>query len=112
MVIASISLLLLGAVFGVALALKIFQEQTPTLVIAVIHGIAAATGLLIAVLAALQPDAASSVKAGASLLIVAALGGFVLLSSHFRGVRHSKPLVVVHAAVAVSGVGSLAYSLL
>lgn len=112
MVIASISLLLLGALFGVALALKIFQGGTPSLVVAVVHGIAAATGLLIAALAALQPGAAAAVKVGAGLLIVAALGGFVLLTTHFREAEHSKPLVVLHALIAVTGVGSLAYSLL
>lgn len=46
------------------------------------------------------------------MLVVAALGGFYLLSCHVRGIPHPKPVVVIHALAAVCGVGVLGYTLL
>ena len=47
-----------------------------------------------------------------AILVVAALGGFYLLSFHIRKERHPKAVIVVHALIAVAGFLTLLYTIL
>lgn len=107
----SIVLFLTAAVGGLVMAVKIFKGQVPPVLLAVGHGALAATALVLVLLAALAPAAPPLVKYGAGILVIAALGGFFLLSFHLRKLPHPKGVVAVHALVAVAGVGCLLLAL-
>jgi hypothetical protein len=47
-----------------------------------------------------------------AVLALAALGGFFLLSFHLRGKPHPWVVVVLHALLAVGGLGCLVFALL
>ena len=95
---------LIAAAGGLYMATHIFGGRMPPAAVAVLHGALAATGLVLAILAAVAAGAPDLVKYGAIILLVAALGGFFLLSFHLRKVPHPKGVVVLHALVAVTGV--------
>ena len=108
MVVYAIIVLLIAAVGGLYMAIRIFGGAVPPMAVALLHGALAATGLVIAIIAAMAVDADPTLKYGAGLLFLAALGGFFLLSFHLRKVPHPKGVVVLHALTAVAGVGCLA----
>jgi len=103
----SIVLFLAAALGGLVMAARIFQGQVPPIALALGHGALAATALVLALLVAIQPDAVPAVKYGAGALVVAALGGFFLFSFQLRNKPHPKGVVVLHALLAVGGVGCL-----
>jgi hypothetical protein len=101
---AAIVILALAAVGGVALALQRFKGgSNPSLGVAAIHGLAAAVGLVLVLVAVLGGSAASPAPVGLVLLVLAALGGFVLIAQHLRGKLIPMGLVVGHALAAVAG---------
>lgn len=103
----AIALFLLAAVGGVVMATHVFKGRTPPTAIAVVHGLLAATALGLLAWTWLQSTPAGVVTVGLVVLLIAALGGFFLLSFHVRGRPHPKPVVVIHALAAVIGVGAL-----
>lgn len=112
MYITAIVLFLIAAVGGAVMAAAIFQGRMPPAAIAVLHGVLGATGLGLLAWLWLQGGAAETLAIGLGILVVAALGGFYLLSFHLRGKAHPQAVVVIHALAAVGGVGVLAYGLL
>jgi hypothetical protein len=114
MLIYAITLFVLAAVFGIYMLLRVFGNALPPWSAAILHGLFAASGLLILLYAAFlaptpQPQA---VTIAAILLVAAALGGFVLVSFHLRKQVPPKALAAIHALAAVGGVGTLAASML
>ncbi len=114
MLLYAITLFVLAAVFGIYMLLRVFGGGLPPWQAAVLHGLFAASGLLLLLYVAFlggapQPQA---VVVSAVLLLIAALGGFVLVSFHMRGKVPPKTLAAIHALVAVGGVGALAASML
>lgn len=105
MLVYSIALFAVAAVFGLYLISRVFADRLPPLSAALLHGLFAASGLLILLYAAfLDPGAAPTpVLVAAGLLVVAALGGFVLVGHHLRGKLPPKPLAGIHALAAVAG---------
>lgn len=112
MLMTAIVLFLIAAVGGLYMATQIFNGRRPSGGIAALHGLLAASGLGVLVWVVLQGGADSIVNIGLGVLVVAALGGFFLLSYHLRGRPHPKLVVIIHALAAVCGVGLLAYTLL
>jgi len=93
----------IAAVGGLAMAYIHFkQDRNPPGAIAALHGILAATALLILIWAVVQSGATTSIAWALGLFVVAALGGFFLFSYHLRGQRLPSPVVVIHALVAVA----------
>ncbi|MCG8432854.1 MAG: hypothetical protein MJA83_02355, partial [Gammaproteobacteria bacterium] len=72
-----------------------------------VHGVLAATGLGLVIFAVITGTDSNPVLIGLGLLVVAALGGFYLFSFHLREEPHPKAVVVLHAGLAVAGVGAL-----
>lgn len=105
-------LFLVAAVGGLVMALAIFRDRKPSLTLASAHGAAAALGLLLVAKVWLDGDATALVLAALALLAVAALGGFYLLSRHTRDRPHPKPVVALHAVLAVGGVAVLLLGIL
>jgi len=92
----------IAAVGGLVMAYMHFkQDRNPPGGLAALHGILAATALLILIWAVWQAGASASIAWALGLFVVAALGGFFLLSFHLRDRRLPSPVVVIHAAVAV-----------
>src|SRR6185503_4131875 len=112
MVLYAVVLFLLAAVGGLYMAARIFGGAMPPVFVALAHGALGATALVMVILAAMAPEAAPLVKYGALTLVAAALGGFFLASFHLRKVPHPKAVVVIHALVAVAGVGCLLLTLI
>ena len=112
MLTVAIFLLLAAALGGVVMAARIFKGALPPMLLAIGHGGLAATALVLALLVAVAPGSAPLIKYGVAALVLAALGGLFLLSFHLRNKPHPKAVVVVHALLAVGGVGCLVIALL
>ena len=100
----SILLFAIAAVAGLTMAIMHFRKATPPLpVLAVLHGGFAASGLIVLLLALIKVGMQGAPAIALGLLLVAALGGFGLLSFHLRGRALPSGLVVGHALLAVAG---------
>ncbi|HYD11227.1 MAG TPA: hypothetical protein VEC11_00100 [Allosphingosinicella sp.] len=104
MLIYSVILFALAALFGLYLISKVFAASLPGWPPVILHGLFAASGLLILLYAAfVAGPAPTAVIVAALLLLVAALGGFALLSFQLRQQVPPKPMAAVHALGAVAG---------
>lgn len=112
MLATAVVLFLVAALGGIVMATGIFRSSAPKPPIATAHGLLAATALVLALLVAFTQPSPPIVAYGAVILVLAALGGFFLLSFHVRGKAHPRAVVVLHALLAVSGVACLAVALL
>ena len=108
----ALALFAAAAVGGLVMALKIFGDQKPPMALALVHGAAAAAGLVLLAVVFLQGGAAMPLKIALGVLLVAALGGFFLFSFHLRDKPHPKAVVGLHAVLAVGGVVALVLGLL
>ena len=101
----AVVLLALTAAGGLLLAGLRFSGRThlpPAL--AMLHGLLAGSGLTLVLYAALVGGISTLAWGGLALLVVAALGGLVLnLGYHWKNRPLPIPIVLVHAAVAVTG---------
>jgi hypothetical protein len=79
------------------------NASPPRPVLAVLHGLFAASGLVVLLLAVIKVGMQGAPAIALGLLVVAALGGFGLLSFHLRGRALPSGLVVGHALLAVAG---------
>ena len=108
---AALVCLAVGAVAGLTAAYHVFGDRTPPLVISMLHGLFGASGLAL-LLYTVVDGATGLVLYALGALLVAALGGFFLFSFHLRQIPHPKPVVVIHAGLAVVGVSLVVLSLL
>jgi hypothetical protein len=98
----------LAAVGGVVMALQRFRGRPqPTLGIALVHGAAAAAGLVALVWIVAGAEAPSLAQAALGLFLAAALGGFALFAMHLRKSALPVWLVAVHGLVAVIAFAAL-----
>ncbi len=104
MIVASIVLFLLAALFGLYMAARIFGGNLPPWFAVIVHGILAASGLVILLYALFAGAQTLAIVVGAALLVIAALGGFFIFSYQLRSAAPPKAVVVVHASAAVLGV--------
>ncbi len=93
----------LGALGGLVMAVRSFKGQSIPVPLAALHGLLGATGLVLLIVAALLGTASKTALIALIVLVIAALGGFYLLSFHIRKQRHPRAVIVVHALVAVIG---------
>lgn len=92
----------LAAVAGLTMAYIHFKrDRNPPGGLAALHGVLAASGLLLFILAVIQKGATAYLGWALGLFAVAGLGGFFLLSFDLRGKRFPSPVILVHALVAV-----------
>jgi len=103
MLIAAAVLFAVAALGGLTMAYIYFKkDRNPPVALAVLHGVLAATALVILMRVVLQASHGGPVAWALGLFTVAALGGFFLFSYHIRGQRLPSRVVVIHAAVAVA----------
>lgn len=92
-----------AAVAGLSMAVMHFRGQTPPRPwIAAVHGLFAASGLVVLLLAVVKVSHGLATQVSLVLFLLAALGGFVLLSFHLRGRALPTGLVVGHGVLAVA----------
>lgn len=95
----------IGAVGGLVLANSVLRGRLAPWPLSLLHMALGATGLVLTAIVVLggTSGVANVVPIALLVLVVAALGGFYLASFHVRQVPGPKPVVVIHAGVAVIG---------
>ncbi len=94
----------LAALGGAYMAMLRFRgAERPPMAIALVHGGAAAAGLIALILAVAGVPAPGLGKVALGVFVVAALGGAVLFGNHLQKRALPKNIVVIHALVAVTG---------
>lgn len=91
------------AVVGLYMATRVLSGKLAPWAAGLVHAALGATGLVVLGLAWLNGGMAQFAVIALGVLVIAALGGFFLGSFHFRKVVAPKPVVVIHAGVAVIG---------
>ena len=100
----AIGLFAVAAVIGLTMAVAHFRGQSPPkLAVALLHGLFAAYGLVVLLLGVMQLGMGGKPAIALGLFLIAALGGFTLLSFHLRGRALPNGLVIGHALLAVAG---------
>lgn len=101
----SIVLFAIAAAGGLVMAgMRISGDRNPPAWLAMLHGLLAAAGLTLLLFAAFTTGLPSYATWGLVLLVIAALGGLYLnLGYQEKRVLLPKPIVYVHAAIAVIG---------
>ena len=107
-------LLGIAAVGGLAMALIRFTgTPRPPTWLAMLHGVLAASGLVLLINAAMTVGVPQLAKIALGLLILAALGGaYINLQFHWKNLPLPIPLILLHAGVAVAGFGCLLVAVL
>jgi carbon starvation protein CstA len=103
MIYAAIGLFLVAAIFGIIITSAILRGQPTPKPIVFIHGILAAIALGIVVYY-VATNSGKNPIVSLVLLVVAALGGFVLFARDMTKKPGPIALVAIHALFAVSGV--------
>lgn len=104
MLYVAIALFAVAAVLGLCMAVLHFRGRTPPPpLLAVFHGLVAASGLVILLVAVIRNHLGGTSVIALGLLVLAALGGFGVLSFHLRGRALSSGLVAGHGLLAVAG---------
>jgi glucose uptake protein GlcU len=99
-----LALFAVAAAAGLTMAIMHFRGTSPPkTVLAVLHGLFAASGLIVLLLALIKAGFSGKPGIAFGLLTAAALGGFALLGSHVQKKRLPSGLVVGHALLAVAG---------
>jgi hypothetical protein len=103
MLMLSAGLFALAAVSGVALAVLHFTKKPMPMPLALAHGALAAAGLVALIAGMARLESVGMLAAALALLVVAALGGFVLLGLWLTRKPLPCLLIVVHGSIAAAG---------
>lgn len=98
----------IAAVGGLVLASSVLRNKFAPWALSLLHALLGAAGLVLLVILLVQGSAPQQVLIGFVLLLIAALGGFLLASFHIRKKLPPKAVVIIHAGVAVAGFLTLA----
>ena len=100
----AICLFAVAAVVGLSMAVMHFRgAAAPRPLLAVLHGLFAASGLVVLLMAVVKAGAGGAPAYALGLFLLAALGGFTLLSFHVRRRPLPNGLVIGHGVLAVAG---------
>lgn len=100
MLLTAAVLFAIAAVGGVTMAVIHFRGANPPIPLAVVHGLFAATALVVLIIGLLGAGTATLGWIALALFLVAALGGFYMFATHVRGRRLPSPVVLVHGLAA------------
>jgi hypothetical protein len=90
----------IAALVGASLAYMRIVKKDVSMPLALVHGLFAATGLVLLILGFVRIGG-SGIGAALAVFLAAALGGFALFSFHLRSRPLPVPLVLIHGAAAV-----------
>lgn len=103
MVQLAIGLFAVAAVFGLTFAVRYAKNLGVSVPMALVHGLFAASGLVVLILTLLNGARPNVALASLTFFVAAALGGFLLFGMHIAGKRRPMALIVVHGLAAVTG---------
>lgn len=98
----AVLLFALAAAGGLLLATLHFRGKDRPWPLAILHGLLAATGLVILLVAVAGGRSPEHAKLALILFLVAAVGGFLLFAFHLQKKTLPSLVVVIHAGVAVA----------
>lgn len=91
------------AIGGLIMAVRVFSGKMPPWPLSLLHAAFGAAGLATLGFALYEAPGDTMVMTALGLFVIAALGGFFLASFfHLRNRPHPKPVVALHALLAVS----------
>jgi hypothetical protein len=93
----------IAALGGLVLASFVLRGRLAPWALSLLHAILGAVGLVLTALVLFGGSAPEYTGLALLLLAIAALGGFFLASYHARKQPGPRPVVLIHAAVAVVG---------
>ena len=102
MLMLAIGLFAVAAVAGLVVAVMHVKGRTVPVPAALVHGLFAASGLVVLIVTLLGGDHPGVAIASLVLFVAAALGGFLLFGLHVTGKKLPLPLIAVHALAAVT----------
>jgi hypothetical protein len=102
MLVYAVIVFAVAALGGLIMAMSVLRGRLAPWALSLIHAGLGAAGLILVILAVVG-GAGSNATIALVILLVAALGGFFLASFHLRGKVGPKPVVLIHASVAVIG---------
>jgi hypothetical protein len=104
MLIYALVVFTVGATAGLALAAAyVLRRRLAPWPLSLLHAMLGATGLILLTYAAVTTGMSNAPLVALVILVIAALAGFYLASIHLRGQIAKKPIVFLHASVAVIG---------
>lgn len=107
----AILLFVFAALSGAGMAVpRLTSGAQPKAVLAIFHGIFAASALVLLALAVFTAGAAGGARIALGLFLLVAVGGFTLLSFHLRGRQLPAVLVLGHGLLAVGAFLFLVWS--
>lgn len=95
---------LVAAVGGAFMAHRILNGQLAPWLVSLVHLLLGASGLVLVILAVMAGAGGVIGMITLGILLVAALGGFLLASMHLRKKVAPSGLVILHATLGVTGV--------
>src|SRR5262249_52502620 len=99
----AVILFAIGAMAGLTMAVMHFRRRSrPRALLATAHGMFAAGGLVTLVWIVVKMGGDHRVQIALALFLLAAAGGFTLLSFHLRGRALPSALIIGHGLVAVT----------
>jgi hypothetical protein len=102
----------IAAVGGLILALHVLRDRFAPWSLSILHALLGAAGLVLVLLAVFGDEGGSLIFGSLLTLVVAALGGFFLVSFHVRKSLPPKAIVILHALIAVVGFALLVIGVL
>jgi hypothetical protein len=106
MLVYAVLCFLAAALGGLVLAASLLRGRLAPWALSLVHAALGALGVVLTLIAVL--DGAVGARIALIVLAVAALGGLFLASFHLRDRPGPKPVVLLHALLAVAGVALLA----
>jgi len=104
MLLSALIVFAIAALGGLTLAaVYVLQGRLAPWPLSLLHAALGAIGLLILIYAAVTAGISGVALTALVILVIAALGGFYLASIHLRGEVAPKPVVFIHAGLAVIG---------
>lgn len=104
----AIILFLVAAVFGSIILIAILKNRPTPSPVVVIHGVVAAIALLTLIAYVIATGSTSGLLlTGLGIIVLAAIGGFTLLSIDMSGKPIPKLFAIMHPTIAVIGVVTL-----
>lgn len=97
----ALAIFAVAAVGGLVMAVRIFRDRMAPWALSVLHALLGAVGIGILIWALVTESPGSLVQWSLGLFVLAALGGFFLVSFHARQKLAPKAVVGIHALVAV-----------
>lgn len=102
MTLTALGLFAVAAVGGLIMAVRVFGGRMPPWTLSLLHAAFGAAGLVTLGLVVYEAPQDTLILVALGLFVLAAFGGFFLASFHLRGTPHPKPVVALHALLAVT----------